>query len=90
LPSFAMSCAYEPALRAMGQPADTLKDFDDEAGAIKAGHRVVASPMVGRPDEVLGIVHRDGAVVIGADEVLLFHAPIVRDDFFERVPKSPK
>jgi hypothetical protein len=46
--------------------------------------------MVGRPDEVLGIVHRDGAVVVGPDEVVLLHAPIVRGGFLGKVSSRGK
>lgn len=48
---------------AIGDKADGLEDFDNEAGTVEARYRVVASPDVGKANEALGVVDRRGAEV---------------------------
>ena len=52
---------------------DGMENLDDETRTVEPGHRVIAAPSVGYPDEMLGIVNHDGAKVVGPEKVVWLH-----------------
>jgi len=77
-------------IASVGKDSYALENLNGESATIPTFHRIASSPMVGRPDEVLGIVHRDGAVVVGPKKVVWLHAYMIRPGFLGKLEKGPK